>query len=446
MNWRRPLIHALLLLNRRKVLSSLQEIRRLQRQGEAQMQNYQQEKLKSILWHAGRRVPYYRELLRETGVVAGSAVDLERFGEIPPLTKDVIREEGERLLDPHHSRRGSYENTSGGSTGEPVRLVQDRRYWDWNVATKLYFKTFGGQPVGEPEVRLWGSERDVLEGRRKLSIRLRDWLYNRTDINAFRMSQPDLERAVTTINRIEPTWIEGYVQSLEQLARYARAENRRLHRPRGVLTTAGVLTEQTRRSIEEAFGCLAFNRYGSREVGDMACSCPRQEGLHLAVWSHYLEVLDAEMNPVGPGETGSIHVTTLNNYSMPLIRYRIGDRACRSGRRCTCGRPMPLLERVVGRTVGVFTTAGGERVDGEFFSHLLYGIEWVRRFRVVQEDYTLVRVRIVPLGEPVAEDEAEIERKIRRVMGPGCRVIFDYVEQIPATPSGKYLYTISEVD
>lgn len=448
MNWRKPVIKLLLKASGHRILKHLDEINRLNRQSRSEIMRYQRRQLSNIVVHAARNVPYYSEVLRDTGVVAeGDRIDLDQFNTVPPLTKDIIRSEGRRLYSEDYENRDWYENTSGGSTGEPVRFIQDQEYSDWNIAGKLYFKSQAGQTMGDPELRLWGSERDLQQGREKLFIRLRNWLYNRTDVNAFRMTGEDMAEAIELLDREKPTWIEGYVQSLYELAKVAYERKETIHSPRGVLTTAGVLQRPVRDLLEEVFRCPVFNRYGSREVGDVACSCGEGQGLHACVWSHYIEILDDDMNPVSDGETGKVYVTLLTNYSMPLMRYEIGDLAVPADdETCPCGRKTPLIERIVGREVGIFRKRDGTIVDGEYFTHLFYSVDWVRRFQVIQRDYENIDIYVIPTESPDAEDVESIETSVRDVMGQGCEVDFNFVEEIAASPSGKHLYTISEVE
>ena len=448
MNWRKPIIQLLLKASRRRILKHLHEINKVNRQSGEDIIAYQRQRLCKMLMFAAQNVPYYTEILRDAGVVTGNdQVNLDRFRSIPPLTKDLIRSEGQRLYSRDYESRGYYENTSGGSTGEPVSFIQDREYFDWNVAGKLYFKSQAGQEIGDAELRLWGSERDLKRDGEKLSIRLRNWLYNRTDVNAFRMTGEDMAEALELLDQKKPTWIEGYVQSLYELARFAEERDHIVHSPRGILATAGVLQKPVEKLLERVFRCSVFNRYGSREVGDVACSCEVGDGLHVCQWSHYIEILDDNMNPVSDGETGRLFITLLTNHSMPLIRYEIGDLAVPAYNvACPCGRKTPLLEKIVGRRVGVFRTRDGTIVDGEYFTHLFYPLGWVRRFQVIQRDYCDIDVYIVPSEPPETEDIESIRADIQKIMGRNCEVDFHFVDEVAPSPSGKHLYTISEVD
>src|SRR5689334_14221372 len=131
-----------------------------------------------------------------------------------------------------------------------------------------------------------------------------------------------------------------------------------------------------REKIAEVFGCHVYNRYGSREVSDIACELPGASGLWVAPWGNYVEILDDEARPVPPGEEGNIVVTCLTNYAMPLVRYWIGDRGAlaqtsRIGQ--TDGEAGPqFLKHVFGRNVDAFRTRDQALIDGEYFTHLLY--------------------------------------------------------------------------
>ena len=334
--------------------------------------------------------------------------------------------------------------------GEPVHLLQDRHYSDWNIANTIHYKTFADQQPGDPEVRLWGSERD-LKGSRSLGGALRDSLYNRRDLNTFRMTIRDMERYVEIINRVRPSWIEAYAQSAFELARFIKARGLRIHSPRGVLTSAGNLYPEMRSLIEEVFYCTVYNRYGSREVGGMACTCDRQEGLHLSPWNHFLEIVDDEGKAVQPGGRGRVCVTVLRNLTMPLIRYNIGDVAtrARSGSEiCSCGRTgMPLLHDVRGRDVTVFSTPDGTKIDGELFAHLLYFRDWCRRFQAVKlsPDEVVVKVVVMEgMEEDFERDRVEIEEEMSQALGSGCRTGLEVVSDIDPAQSGKHLDTVVE--
>ena len=426
-NWRKAIIFVLLHSLSNKIPRYLKEIEQVDKLFVNEQKVYQQKKLENLLLFAWKNVSYYHEILQNAGVVVNKKVYLENFKKVPILTKDIIRHERKNLYSWDHKKHGSYKNTSGGSTGEPVEFLQDKRYNDWNIANKIHIKRLGGQDIGERELRLWGSERDILEGKEKLSIRVRNWLYNRRELNAFRMSELDMERFVKTWNDFKPTWVETYVQSIYELTRFIQQKKLSIHSPHGIVTSAGVLYPEVEKLLRKVFACPVYNRYGSREAGDIACSDQSGQGLRLSIWNQYIEVVD-----------GKIYVTTLNNLSMPLVRYEIGDMAIQ-------GKHWGYIQNVKGRTINFFKNKKGELIDGEYFTHLFYLKDWINNFQVIQKELDIIEINIVLNKNKNKEDIKKIDRKIKIVMGDNCRIRWNFIDKIYPTKSGKYLYTISEI-
>lgn len=449
-NWRKPTIYFLSWLQGSKRMRYFKDIFMYEKMSKEEIEKFQSEKLKKLLKHAYDNVPYYKRVLKEAGVVKKGEIFLENYNKIPILTKEIIRKEGKNLYSKDYKKRNSYENNSGGSTGEPVRFLQDRDYDDWNVATKLYYKYLGGQDLGDRELRLWGSERDLMVGEEKFLIRVKNWLYNRRELNTFKMSKADMELYVREWNKFKPTWIEAYVQSIYEFALFVKVNNLKVSSPRGILTSAGTLYPDMKDTIEEVFNCKVYNRYASREVGAIAFSCLSTDGLHSSFFHTYLEVLDEEFNEKDSKGIGRIYVTTLNNYSMPLIRYDIGDLAVLSKQYvCHCGNNATFLEKVEGREMSVFKTKEDGLVPGEFFIHfvgVVFNEGLISKFQVIQEKIDLITIKVVPVDkEEFEKSKAKIEESIKKVMGKDCRIVWKYVKEIKPLSSGKYLYTISKV-
>jgi phenylacetate-CoA ligase len=410
----------------------------------------QKDLLEKIVIHSWKYSPYYKKVFEEAGVVDNGVFDFSNWSNVEFLTKDLINENWDDLQttsDPQFSQRGNYENSSGGSTGKPVKFIQHRSHWIRGMACKwLFFSFIDDYPT--KHIKLWGSERDILEGRRVFSTKIRNFIYRRRVQNAFLMSSEDVERYVEEINKFEPVFIEAYVQSIYELSKYIKEHDLEVYSPKGVVTSAGTLYPEIQDLIEEVFGCPVLNRYGSREVGDMACSCDKDEGLHLNIFQHYFEILNDEMKPCRPGEIGKVYITSLSNFSMPIIRYEIGDVAIPSeNKECSCGRGLPLIASVKGRSVNLFKKADGTLVDGEYFTHMFYFKDWVQQFQVIQKDYVHLIMKIRLKGDKNEREIKQIEHDSRVVMGEDCCIEWEFIEgEIPPTKSGKYLYTISEVE
>ncbi|MFA6197906.1 MAG: phenylacetate--CoA ligase family protein [Patescibacteria group bacterium] len=450
MNWRKPIITGLLSLTRDHTLSHLRTMLAMEYRPPAEIASYQTDCLRQIIIHAYHNVPYYSHVLKDAGVIlSNDKIDLSRYSYLPVLTKDIIKNEFANLQSRDSANRHPYPNSSGGSSGTPLKITQDRAYHEWNVANSIYYKTFAKQAIGQSELRLWGSERDLEIGHEKISTRLRNWLYHRREINAFRMTPTDMVKYAADWNCFRPRWIESYVDAMYEFANFFEVNHISMHTPVGILTSAGTLYPFMKEKIEQVFGCPVINRYGSREVGGIACSCPGGQGLHLSAWNSFVEILNDDLRPIAAGQMGRVYVTTLHNYSMPLLRYDIGDLAEYALSGCTCGRGTPLLAKVHGREMTVFRTRDKTIVPAEFFIHyigVVFNQGSINKFQVVQKDYDQICINVVTKNQAsVTALAPDVEHTIRRAMGSDCKVDWNFVDDIPRLSSGKYLYVVSEL-
>jgi phenylacetate-CoA ligase len=405
--------------------------------------------LAAILAHAVANVPFYAE--RVSGL---SAANLEAdpracLARFPVLTKSDLRERGNALF--HEMGRGTYWNTSSGTTGQPVRFAQDGSYQARAMASAQLFYEWAGVRPGSRHVKLWGARRDMATGKLPIRRRVGDWLANRTTLDAFAMEPETMRRHLDTIRELRPACLEGYVNALYELADFADREGIAVAPPGCVISSAGDLLPHMREKMESAFGTAVYNRYGTREVGAVASECAERKGLHVFGETSIVEVVDAEGRPIGEGEDGEFLITSLHNYTMPLIRYRIGDRGVLTDRTCSCGRPYPMIETLTGRSESRVYRRDGGAVLPEYFI-FLFGVEYndgsIEKFQVEQEDWDKLLVRIVATRGREAEARAhgvEGSERIRAAMGGACGVRVKLVDRIDPTPTGKHLHVISRV-
>lgn len=395
--------------------------------------------LRQLIKHAQTHVPFYTERLPKS-------IDwVQKFENIPLLTKATIKDNLERLKSDDIDSRDWRWNHTGGSTGQPLTVAQDRTYDYWRVASERFFyeQMLGVEVDRVPKVLLWGSMADVFKQKARLKDRIFTWAQNLTTLNTYTMSEEHMAQYIEIINKRKPVIIRGYAGSLHRIARYAKEHNLRLYHPKVVVSAAETLTKEMRELMEEMYGCKVHNYYGSREVGAIAGECKKGK-IHIFAFNHRMEVLDMEGKPVAPGQEGRVIITTLHNYAMPLIRYQIEDTAIAGGA-CACGLQLPTIEHVTGRIWDYFVTKEGEMVLGGVFTRQLWDKPWVREFQVVQNDYEDFDIFYVPKGEPPQAEMEYIEGRIRFVMGENCQVKWHAVEEIPKTPQGKHLFTISHV-
>lgn len=405
---------------------------------------FQRKRLYEIVNFAVHNVPYYRELNINDFSEKTIFQDIKRF---PVLTKDIIRREGKRLIPDCENKDWVYWDQSGGTTGEPVKFLHSGHFFDEGQGVALSWDRWAGRKLGDRQIRLWGNERDIVSGKKDWMNKIYRWVRNEKFLNTFMMTDEQMGTYLDEIKSYKPKMILAYVQSLREIALFAERNNKEVYHPSGIMTSAGTLTEDAAKYFASKFKCPIINRYGSREAGPIACSCEKNEGLHTNMLSNYVEILDDDDNNCKEGEEGRVILTLLNEKAMPLIRYDIGDRGSLLNKRCSCGRGLQLMGNIKGRVVDVFKAVDGRKIDGEYFTHLLYTIPQVKQFQIIQDNIQHVTVKLV-LIDSLQEKEFinQLIMNIKYVLGESVTVDVEEVKEIPVSKSGKRAYTISHVE
>jgi phenylacetate-CoA ligase len=432
MSLRRTLHHAYLAARQGDVLRLLARMERDEWLSADEIRARQWERLRALLAHAGRHVPFYREAFAQAGLDAGALRGPEVLSSLPVVPKDLLRSRRDEFLSDDATTRGATANATGGSTGEPLTFFQDDLYRLHRQAVMYRGFRWCGWRIGGPLAYLWGSDVDSRSHRGPGA--LRDALLGVTWIDAFTLDDTAIDRVLARLRNADPDILIGYASSLGHLARRSLGMG---GGPalRAVETSAELLTSDARLDIERAFRSKVLDRYGCREAGVISHECGANRGWHINTETVWLET-DAE---------GRLLVTTLMNYSMPLIRYRNEDLVELGDRLCPCGRGLPLMTAVTGRRSDVILSPSGRAIHGEFFTHLFYGVPGVLEFQVVQKSLTDLLIRIVGGAEFTMELRSRIESTIREHGDVGFRVRWEILDEIPRGPSGKRRFTISEM-
>ena len=430
-----------------KTLKYYEKLRKLQWNTMEENQEIQRKRLYMLIKYANQNIPYYKRIIKEYNIEFSEDTIFDDIKKFPVLTKEIIRNHFNELYKFRDNTY--YRNTSGGSTGEAVIFFQDKQYLEWTNATKRLFNEWAGRKPGEPMVKLWGSLRDILRGGQGFKGYLRQQISGVTILNSYRMTEKNMYEYVKRINNIKPCLILSFTNSIDELARFIQKHGLSIYSPFAVMTSAGVLYPEVRARIEEVFQAPVFNRYGSREVGDIACNCEKKQGLHIIPNIHYIEILDNQGKEVKTGARGEIAVTILTNYTMPLIRYKIGDRGILSEKECSCRRGFPLLKKVEGRIRSMFRNKQGDLIDSGVFIRLFYFRDNIKQFQVIQESLDQIMINLVLKDKQklkvVEKDFREISEVIKPIMGNDTKIKYNILNEIKSSPSGKYMYIFSKI-
>jgi phenylacetate-CoA ligase len=408
------------------------------------IRNRQLQAIGELLRHAYGTTSFWRARLDWSGLRPEDVCTLEDFRVVPVLTKSDLRGHAEDMLSNHHDRAKLHRRRTSGSTGVCVEVLVDEAAQQWKRACTLRADEWSGWRLGERVAKVWGNPEYRKNGWRG---RLRNRLLDRARyLDTLHLDQAAMARFAHSLRRRPPSLLFGHAHSLYLFAQYLRENGGAGFQPRGIIATAMVLHDWERQTIQSVFGRPVTNRYGCEEVSLIACECERHQGLHVNADGVFVEVVRPDGTPAAPGELGAVVVTDLFNRAMPIIRYKVGDLAVLSNRRCACGRGLPLLERVEGRVADYVVLPNGRMISGisltENFAMLVPGLA---QFQIVQEAPQRFRFRIVRGADFGPGSLAEIRRLATERFGPEAEYECEYLERIPLEPSGKYRFCISKV-
>lgn len=399
----------------------------------------QAQKLYRLIRYCDKNISYYQKIIQKNNITYSKDTIFEDIKKFPIITKKEIRGNFNLLRNP---KIKGYKNTSGGSTGEQVEFLQDKNMYDHDAGTKGLFKEWAGRNEGELIIKLWGSERDFLKGGSGFQGFLVRTFTNIILLNTYRMTNNNMRKYIKIINEKKPKIIVAYVQDAFEFSKFISENKIKVYSPTSIITSAGTLFPKFKEVIEKAFRCHVFNRYGSREAGDMACDCEKHEGLHMNIFNYYIEILDNTLQDVTTeGSKGEIYVTHLHNYVMPLIRYKIGDIGQVTNKKCSCGRGMPLLQKIEGR-VGCTLRTKKAAVSSTALTTTFY-LKSIKKYQVIQnKNKFLIKVEINS-PQDWKKDKKILHSKLKKIFEDGV-FEFKIVDEIMPTKSGKFLYLINE--
>ena len=313
-----------------------------------------------------------------------------------------------------------------------------------DVAAKWRATRWWNVDIGDPEIVVWGSPIELTTQDRVRKIR--DRLMRTRLLPAFEMNEANLDSFVETIRTTRPAMLFGYPSSLSLIARHAEKCGKTMN-DLGIkvaFVTSERLYDHQRDDISRVFGCPVANGYGGRDAGFIAHQCPHG-GMHITAEDVIVEIVDREGNVMPAGTEGEVVVTHLATSEYPFIRYRTGDIASLSLAHCTCGRTLPLLEEIQGRTTDFVIATDGTIIHGLALVYPIREIPGIAAFKIVQETLERVVVNIVP-GENCGPDvERLITQGIVARLGKTVHVDVIRVNDIPLERSGKFRYVQSQV-
>lgn len=414
----------------------IDEILSRERWPEERWREWQEARLVEMLRHARRHVPHYRASFQ------GDDPPPE-LGSWPVLDKQTVRARSEALHASTQSANSLIRLHTSGSTGTPLELARDttaERSWyalyeartrRWNDVTRRdRWALFGGRLV-------------VAAERSRPPFWIHNFAMHQLYCSSYHLSARTVAAYSEILRRFRPRYVVGYPSALATLARLALERSLELPAPRVVIANGELLSPGQRHLIESAFRAPVRNTYGMTEIVAAASEC--EEGsLHLWPEVGVLEVLDDQDRPVPAGTVGRLVATGLLNRAMPLVRYDTGDLGAIAppGRSCPCGRTLPILERLTGRSDDVVITPDGREI-GRLDPILKEDLP-IHEAQIEQRAIDHVVVRVVPAQGYSPVTRKSLERALSDRMS-GVHVEIEETDHIERGPNGKFPFVVSRL-
>jgi phenylacetate-CoA ligase len=407
----------------------------------------QEKKLRKLIAHAYKHVGYWRELMDRLELTPEDIQTNEDLQKLSLLGKQDVREHLYfDLLSDNHDKAKVLKVSTSGSTGEPFICFADQHQLEIRWASTMRSLEWTGFRFGDRCARLWHQTLGMTPlqlAREKLDA----WFNNRLFIPAFEMSDANISSFVRKLQMFKPVLIDGYAESFNFLAYYVKSHKLEGLNPKALVSSAQALPDDSREIIEKSFGCSVFDKYGSREFSGIAYECGAHDGHHIVAESYIVEILKDGV-PAKPGELGEVVVTDLNNFCMPMIRYRVGDLAVAMNNiePCACGRGLPRIGKIEGRVQAIIFGTNGTYMPGTFFHHLFKDYDHiVRQYQVVQHEKGAIDLKVIKAKRFDEETFAGILTRLRQFLGEDMKINIEFVDHIAMVRTGKHQGVISKL-
>ncbi len=394
-----------------------------------------------LVAHAEATVPFYKEQL-QAAVKSGQALGWDDWRRIPILRRGDIQTQAEALVSRafpvEHGPVG--EVWTSGSTGSPISVKTTGVTGMVFQALNLRYHQWHGRDFSCKVARI--SQDKPTTGDEKPV----DWVpgYDSGPMVTFPVTRSQDEQ-LAWLDEQNPEYLLIYPTNLLSLLQRAAETGVRPASIREVITYGEVLDGDIRDACERVWALPVTDSYSAHELGIIALQCPQARHYHVQSESVLVEIVDADGHPCQPGEFGRVLVTDLHNFATPLIRYEIGDYA-EVGPPCSCGRGLPVINRILGRTRNMLTLPTGERLWIAFTRELREALPPLRQAQLVQRSLDDVEARLVVARPLTRKEEDRALQVLDQALAHKFPVNLVYVDEIPRSPGGKFLEFMSTLE
>lgn len=414
-------------LNGSNYVERLKYWRRLDACTEDQLSELQKKNLSSLLKYSVENVKMYSKIdLKGTN-------PFQWINQFPVMTKEVLRSNYDNLISKNIVKESLLKYSSSGSTGTQTSVFMNKREQANIRAILTHWWEWSGYNIGDPLVQT-----GISPNRGQLK-KIKDFLFKTIYVSAFSHTDRQLGSLFKKLEKAKEFYLAGYASSLDVIAQYALSHNHNV-RMKAAISFGDKLFTHYKKNIQKAFKCDVFDTYGSNEGFLIACQ-KDLEYKYIMSPHVYLEILNHDNTRVPDGKIGHVVVTRLDGYSMPLIRYKIGDLAIKLPRKKYPQHRVfnyPLLQQIIGRETDVIQLHHNKKMGVHSFTGIFEYIPEIKQFQVIQNRYDSIHIHYIK-SETFTENALKKVRKelLKHIKEPNFKIKFREVKRLVSSRSGK---------
>ncbi|MFL0246142.1 phenylacetate--CoA ligase family protein [Candidatus Clostridium stratigraminis] len=408
-----------------------------------QHEQYQIIQIRKLLEHAYNNVPYYTKRFNEIGIKPQDINNFKDFKNLPYLTKDLVRNNINDLIDKNYDRRNLKYVTSGGTMGIPMGFYVEPKAdkaREWAFITNLWCRV--GYSVNR--INKCVILRGIIPKKGFYEYLGRDLI-----LSSFQMSEKNLRYYIDLIDSFNPDFIQAYPSSIHLLSKYILKNNVNINfnKLKCILCSSENLYQNQRFDIEQAFGVRVYNFYGHSEHACIAGECEQSKNLHIQSEYGYTEIINEnEIDVSEKDEVGEIVATGFNNYVMPFIRYKTGDLVVISKEKCKCGRSYKIIKEFKGRNQDYIVDKTGSLISFICSDDALWNVkDKISAYQFVQNEPGKVILNIES-NEKITIEDLKIINNDFSIFFHSIDLDINMVDFIERTKRGKFKFLVQNIE
>ena len=420
--------------------SNYRSVKRSYLYNDEQLRDLQNQNLVDLIKAVAKHTPHYINTANLGGTENVSVDTIAEY--FPVLDKHVVRENQSDFYNVAIKKSELQYISTSGTSGTPLKVAVTKESIRKNYAFFARFLDIAGVSRSKRSATFAGRI-FIPENQNKSPY----WRYNIANNNlllsTYRISDQTIPEYIEALEKWRPYFIDSYPSAIYVVAKYI-IDNKIEHDigPAAIITSSETLLEEHRRVIEAAFGCAVYDHYGCAEMSALITQCAKGS-YHINSDYGLIEILDEEGKVAKPGEIGEIVCTGFVNQAMPLIRYKIGDSAILSDKKCECGCNFPVLESIVGRSDDMIIAPDGRRIGR--LDPVFKGAVGIKECQIIQTDINNINVIIVPDSAYTESSGKALVYELKLRVGEEFNVDIILSDSIQKTSSGKFKSVVSMV-